>query len=90
MPACTATVIPDRIGTELMDSTPPAITTSWEPHMTAWAAKWAACWEEPHWRSSVTPGISSGRPELMMLVRARLNVWGPIWETQPKITSSTA
>ena len=24
--------------------------------MTPWAAKWAACWLDPHWRSTVVPG----------------------------------
>ena len=39
------------IGTRVMTSTPAAMTMSLAPAMTAWAAKWAACWEEPHWRS---------------------------------------
>ena len=29
---------------------------------TAWAAKWTACWAEPHWRSTVVPGTVSGKP----------------------------
>jgi hypothetical protein len=29
--------------------------------MTAWAAKCSACWDDPHCRSMVVPGISSGR-----------------------------
>ena len=37
-------------------------TTSWAPAMTAWAAKWAACCDEPHWRSTVVAGTSSGQP----------------------------
>jgi hypothetical protein len=39
---------------------PAAMTTSWTPDMTAWAAKWMACWEEPHWRSTAVPGTCSG------------------------------
>ena len=31
--------------------TPPATTTSLTPAITAWAAKWMACWADPHWRS---------------------------------------
>ena len=28
--------------------------------MTPWAAKWAACWDEPHWRSTVVAGTALG------------------------------
>ena len=41
---------------------PPATTRSWVPDRTPWAAKCTACCEEPHWRSMVTPGTSSGSP----------------------------
>ena len=30
--------------------------------MTPWAAKCAACWDEPHWRSTVVPTTDSGKP----------------------------
>jgi hypothetical protein len=30
--------------------------------MIPWAAKWAACWELPHWRSMVVAGTVSGNP----------------------------
>ncbi len=73
----------EPIGTWLMDSTPPAITRSWVPLITAWAAKWMACWEEPHCRSMDTPGTDSGSRELSTEVRAILKVCGPIWLTQP-------
>jgi len=56
--AASATGVP--IGTRDMLSTPAAITTSCVPDMTAWAAKWIACCEEPHWRSIVTAGTLSG------------------------------
>ena len=46
----------EPIGTRLIDSTPQAMTMSYAPAMTPWAAKWAACWLEPHWRSMVVPG----------------------------------
>src|SRR6516164_3056637 len=46
----------------LMFCTPPATTRSAVPLSTAWAAKWTACWDEPHCRSTVTPGTASGRP----------------------------
>jgi len=50
------------IGTRVMTSTPAAMTMSWTPAMTAWAAKWAACCEEPHCRSMVVPTTDSGKP----------------------------
>ena len=28
--------------------------------MTPWAAKWADCWDEPHWRSTVVAGHRLG------------------------------
>ena len=43
------------IGTRVMFSTPAAITTSYAPAITPWAAKCAACCDEPHWRSIVVP-----------------------------------
>ena len=58
------------IGTRLMTSTPPATTTSWIPAFTDAAAKKAACCEEPHWRSIVTPGTLSGSPAESQAVRA--------------------
>ena len=39
--------------------TPPAMTTSFTPDITACAAKCTDCCEEPHWRSMVTPGTDS-------------------------------
>ena len=45
-----------------MFCTPPATTRSAVPLITACAAKCTACWDEPHCRSTVTPGTSSGRP----------------------------
>src|SRR5262245_2911122 len=32
------------------------------PAATAWAAKWTACWLEPHMRLSVTAGTCTGKP----------------------------
>src|SRR6185436_4587432 len=49
-----------------------------------------ACWLEPHWRSTVTPGTSSGYPAASHDNRAMLPACGPIASTQPAITSSTA
>ena len=48
------------MGTRLIASTPPPMTTSMAPDITAWAAKWTACWAEPHCRSTVVPGHGVG------------------------------
>ena len=80
----------DPIGTTLMLSTPAAMTRSCVPDSTACAAKCSACWDEPHCRSTVTPGTLSGSPADSHACRAMSSDCGPIWETQPMITSSTA
>ena len=89
-PYCWPTSIAAEIGIALMFCTPPATTRSWVPDMTPWAAKWTACWEEPHCRSMVTPGTWSGRPATSHAVRATSPAWDPIVSQQPMITSSTA
>ena len=48
------------IGARVMLSTPAAITTSCVPDITACAANWIACCEEPHCRSMVTAGTLCG------------------------------
>ncbi len=68
----------DEIGIWFMFWTPPATTTSLVPLMTAWAAKWTACCADPHWRSTVVPGTSSGRPAASQQVRAMSPAWGPM------------
>ena len=78
------------IGIMLMFCTPPATTRSAVPESTAWAAKWTACCEEPHCRSTVTPGTVSGRPAASQAVRAMSPACGPTVSTQPNTTSSTA
>ena len=57
--------------------------------MTPWAAKWAACWLEPHCRSTVVPGTVSGQPAASTALRATLIACSPTCMTQPRITSST-
>src|SRR5580692_2576955 len=80
----------EPIGTMLMLSTPAAITRSCVPDRTPCAAKCTACCEEPHCRSMVTPGTLSGSPADSQAFRAMSIVCGPICETQPMMTSSTA
>src|SRR5436309_3265041 len=78
------------MGTRVMCSTPPAITHSYCPAITAMAAKLAACWPEPHIRSSVVPQTSSGKPALSAALRAMFMPCSPTWSTQPITTSSTS
>ena len=54
------TDIADEIGIWLMFCIPPATMRSAVPDMIACAPKEIACWLEPHCRSTVTPGTSSG------------------------------
>ena len=77
------------MGTRVIDSTPAAITTSMAPDITAWAAKWMACCDEPHWRSIEVPGTDSGSLEASTALRATLVDCSPTWLTQPMNTSST-
>ena len=65
------------IGTRLMLSTPAAMTTSIWPDMTVAAAKWIACWEEPHWRSTEVAGTLSGSLEASTAPRATLLACSP-------------
>ena len=73
-----------------MFCTPPATTRSVVPDITACAAKCTACCDEPHCRSTVVPGTSSGSPATSQHVRAMSPACGPIVSTQPNTTSSTA
>ena len=57
-----ATLKFEPIGTRDMTSTPPPIATSTTPDEIRFAAKWIACWPEPHCRSTVVPGTSIGKP----------------------------
>ena len=72
-----------------MDSTPAPMAMSIAPESTAWAAKWTACWAEPHWRSTVVPGTVSGNPAARAALRAMFMACSPTVMVQPMITSST-
>ena len=76
------------MGTRLIDSTPPATTTSMAPASTAWAAKCTACWADPHWRSTVVPGTVSAKPAASAALRAMFMACSPTVIVQPMITSS--
>ena len=53
-----------------MCSTPEPIATSCTPAAISAAAKFTACWAEPHWRSTVVAGVSIGQPGLQPGVAA--------------------
>ena len=57
--------------------------------MTPWAAKWADCCDEPHWRSMVVEGTDSGNPADSTALRPMFSDWAPTCMTQPMMTSST-
>src|SRR5215217_440098 len=78
------------MGIWLMFCMPPATIKSAVPDMIACAPNEIACWLDPHWRSTVTPGTSSGYPAASHDNRAMLPACGPIASTQPAMTSSTA
>ena len=44
--------------------------------MTPWAAKWADCCDEPHWRSMVVAGTDSGKPAASTALRPMLSDLG--------------
>ena len=73
-----------------MCSTPPPIATSCTPAAISAAAKLIACCAEPHWRSTVVAGVSSGSPACSHALRVTLNDCSPNCCTQPPTTSSTA
>ncbi len=77
-------------GTRLIASTPQPIPTSIVPPATSAATMWFACWEEPHWQSTVVAAVENGRPIASHAVRAMLKPCSPDWVTQPPTTCSTA
>ena len=76
-------------GTRDITSTPPPMVMS---QVSAWirlAAKWIACWPEPHCRSTVVAGISYGKSAVRRTLRATFAPCSPTSSTQPNTTSST-
>src|SRR5205807_2822006 len=58
--------------------------------MTPWAAKWADCCDEPHWRSTLVPTTVSGKPAARAALRPMLRPCSPVCMTHPMITSSAS
>ena len=73
-----------------MCSTPPPIATSCTPEAIRAAAKLIPCWAEPHWRSTVVAGTSTGRPASSQALRPMFIPCSPNCWTHPQITSPTS
>ena len=84
-----ATVWPP-IGTRLIDSVPPAMTTSAEPHMTRSDANAIAWRPEEQKRLIVTAEAETGIPARRLAIRATFNPCSASGIAQPMITSSTS
>ena len=85
-----ASALPMTSGARVIDSTPPAITTSSSPARMARAAVPTASMPDAHSRFMVVPGTLAGRPASRAAMRATLRLSSPAWLAQPRITSSTA
>ena len=70
----------------LIDSTPHESATSTTPAATSAAARFVACWDDPHCESTVVPATLMGMPAASQAVRAMSKVCSPVWVTQPATT----
>src|ERR1043165_6433971 len=73
----------DAIGARVIDSTPHAIARSYAPAITPWATKCAACWLEPHRRSTPVAGTCHGGPAATHALRVTFVPCSPDWVTHP-------
>ncbi len=78
------------MGTKLMDSIPPAITTSWTPAWTDWVASASACSPEAQKRLMVMALALIGSPAPRATCRAMFSPWAPSGMAQPRTRSSTS
>ena len=74
-------------GARVIDSTPPATTTSASPVSTSGRPVIAASSEEPHSRLTVVAGTDTGRPASSTAIRPTLRLSSPAWLAQPQTTS---
>ncbi len=77
-------------GILLIISIPQLRALSTTPPLISAVARLVACWDDPHWASTVVAATSMGSPAESHAVRAMLKVWGPTWPTQPPITWPTS
>jgi len=78
-----AVALPITKGARDMDSTPPAITSSCSPVLTARAAMPIASIPEAHSLFTVTPGTSGGSPASSSAIRATSRLSSPAWLAHP-------
>ncbi len=78
------------IGTRLIDSAPPAISTSASPTRMRSAAIWIAVRPEAQKRLTVTPPTGFGKPHSATAMRAMFMPCSPSGNEQPTIASSIA
>ena len=71
-------------GARLIDSTPPATTTSASPALTAWHAETTAESPDAQSRFIVTPATDSGSPASSAAMRATFRLSSPAWFAAPK------
>ena len=74
-------------GARVIDSTPPASTTSASPDSIAREACIAASRDEPQSRFTVTAGTDTGSPASSTAIRPTLRLSSPAWLPQPHTTS---
>ena len=74
-------------GARVMDSTPPASTTSASPDSTLRLAIIAASRLDPHSRLTVVAGTDTGSPASRTAIRPTLRLSSPAWLAQPQTTS---
>ena len=74
-------------GARVMDSTPPATTTSASPTSMLRDATIAASREDPHRRLTVVAGTDVGSPASSAAMRPTLRLSSPAWLAQPQTTS---
>ena len=80
----------EPMGTRLMTSTPHPTATSTTPDATRAVARLVACWDEPHWLSTVVAAAEMGSPAASHAVRVTLKACMPTWLTQPPTTWPTS
>src|SRR5829696_1363161 len=78
------------MGMRDISSTPHATATSTTPEATRLVATFVACWDDPHWVSTVVTAVVWGSPAVSQAVRPTLKDCSPTWLTQPVTTCSTA
>src|ERR1700678_1161313 len=83
-----ASALVKTYGARVIDSTPPAIATSFSPKAIDCAAELMACKLEPHKRLIVAPATETGEPASNAAMRATSRLSSPLAFAAPKKISS--